>query len=278
VIYLRDALNLTLNIANGSNPATDRVQIFGANNSDVINLGAGINTVQLGSASEVVHGGAGNDTVLVASSMLGATLNGGGGNNLLDITGGGTGVMGASITNFQVVQLQNAASAYDFTANGTSNLRIVSSSANDTIRAGSGGDTMWGHSGDTFVLGSGSDTVQGSAAQITGTTVQHFDASGSDVIDITDFHTPSAVTATLSSGVLSIAQAGGPTVAVNLAGTFTGAFAAAGDGHGGTAITFSGTAASGLIQAIAGTDTGSSGTSTTPGNDLQGNHFLTAHA
>jgi hypothetical protein len=227
----------------------------------------------------VINGGAGNDVIALPLNMPGISVDGGTGVNQLRVSGGGTGVMGASIANFQSVALLNAGTGYDFTGNDTPGLRITASSdAPDTIRAGAGGDVLAGFSGDVFVLGAGSDAVQGTAAQFTGTTVERFDASGTDTIDIVDFHHPGAVSATLSGGVLSIAQTGGPTVAIDLPGLFAGSFQAASDGHGGTAISFAGFAVSGMIQAIAGSGPSSAAATHSPTYVPEPADHLSAHA
>ena len=66
-IDLRAGQSATVNVASVSaaagNANTPGITIYGANDSDTINLGAGLDQVYLGSASETVNGGAGAGVV-----------------------------------------------------------------------------------------------------------------------------------------------------------------------------------------------------------------------
>lgn len=134
MIYLRDGLDLTLNVgadpgANSQNPNASGIVIFGANNHDVINLSSGADQVFVGGAGETVHGGGGKNQIVVNATTVAATLDGGGGASTLCLTGGGTVALGANITNFATVNLGAAPAgstqpAWNFTANGIHGLKI----------------------------------------------------------------------------------------------------------------------------------------------------------
>jgi hypothetical protein len=143
-VWLRNGLDLTLNVQDA-----DSITVVGAVDQDTINLGSGNGVVYLGSARETVIGGSGNDTFYVTAATIGATIDGGGGINSLDITGGGTLTMGANITDIQRVYLGNAPYVY-FIANATPGLTVLAGSGNDTV-----------------VVGDASQAVQGSAGPLT---------------------------------------------------------------------------------------------------------------
>jgi hypothetical protein len=148
VLDLRAGLNATVNVT-GSGGIT----IFGAANSDAINLGTGTDTVTLG-LGETVNGGTGNDTFLVTAATIGATVHGGTGTDTLEVTGGGNAVMGSKITGISNVEL---ATKTTFTANGTANLKIAGSTG--------GGDTITlGASSQSILSGGSEEHVIASAA------------------------------------------------------------------------------------------------------------------
>jgi hypothetical protein len=156
-IYLRDGLNATVNVASAAvtpNSSDDLpgITIIGANNSDIINLGNGNDDVTLGSAAEIVNAGNGNNIFRVTSNTIGATIHAGTGNNLLDITGGGTMVMDSNITDVSSVTLEDATTAYNFTANNTANLAINGSKNSDTITVGAASQTVNAKSGNDRIL------------------------------------------------------------------------------------------------------------------------------
>jgi Ca2+-binding RTX toxin-like protein len=137
----------------------------GAHN-DVITLGAG---------TDIVNTFAGDDTVnATGTSLAGDTIDAGAGAvDTLAITGGGTVVMGAAVSNFEFVTL---ATATIFTANDTVGLTITGSgsgtdiittgNAAQTVNAGSGNDIIIvGAVGQTIDAGNGNDTVVLSVAR-----------------------------------------------------------------------------------------------------------------
>jgi hypothetical protein len=161
-IFLRDGLNATVNVASGSAGST--ITIVGANNSDVINLGNGNDDMTLGSVNETVNAGTGNNIFRVTSTTIGAAIHAGTGSNLLDVTGGGSMVMGSNITGVSSVTLEDANTAYNFTANNTANLVINGSKNSDTISVGAASQTVNAKSGNDRIMA----TVANAGALING--------------------------------------------------------------------------------------------------------------
>ena len=151
-ITLRNNLNSTVNVTPGG--ASSGITIIGATNADVINLGAGNDTVTLGKG-ETVNGGSGNDVYNVTKGTIGnVTIKGGSGSNTLVVTGGGTVAMGSKITGIDAVQL---ATTTKFTADATAGLKISGSSV--------GGDTITlGASTQSVIAGGPNETIRATAA------------------------------------------------------------------------------------------------------------------
>jgi Putative Ig domain len=174
-IYLRDGLDLTLNLASApTNPQSSGAVIHGAKNNDVINLGSGDDTVYLGGTGETVQGGSGLDTYVVTSATIGATIVGGSGTDDLFVQGGGAMAMGTNITGMNNVFLPTAGTSYNFTANATLGLVIHAGADSDTIVAGDASQTVFGSSGNLL--------VQATAANA-GLMVH--DGTGSNTLEIT---------------------------------------------------------------------------------------------
>ena len=116
-VTLRAGLNATVNVAaDTSGDTSPSITIVGANDTDMINLGTGNDTVTLGNG-ETVNGGSGTDVYNVTKTTIAnTTIKGGSGTNTLVVNGGGTATMGANITGINAVQL---ATATKFTANST---------------------------------------------------------------------------------------------------------------------------------------------------------------
>ena len=150
-VTLKAGLNATVNVASA---AGGGITIIGANNTDVINLGAGNDTVTLGSG-ETVNGGTGTDIYSVTKSTIGnVTIKGGTGSNTLMVTGGGNATMGTKITGINTVQL---ATTTNFTANTTAGLEISGSST--------GGDTITlGAPTQSVIAGGPNETIKATAA------------------------------------------------------------------------------------------------------------------
>ena len=150
-VTLKAGLSATVNVASA---AGGGITIIGANNTDVINLGAGNDTVTLG-ANETVNGGAGTDVYNVTKTTIGnTTIKGGNGSNTLMVTGGGNTTMGTKITGINAVQL---ATTTNFTANSTAGLQISGSST--------GGDTITlGAPTQSVIAGGANETIKATAA------------------------------------------------------------------------------------------------------------------
>ncbi len=106
MIYLRDGLNVTLNVASGTpNPADpnpETVTIYGTADNSIINLGGGRDSVVLGSAGETVHGGTGAALVQATVATAGALVSGGSGKGTPEITDGGAATLTDATTSVTV--------------------------------------------------------------------------------------------------------------------------------------------------------------------------------
>ena len=154
-VTLKAGLNTTVNVApDTAGDPSPGITITGANNTDVINLGAGNDTVTLG-ANETVNGGTGIDIYNVTKSTIGnTTIKGVSDSNTLVVNGGGNATMGTKITGINAVQL---AMTTNFTANTTASLKISGSST--------GGDTITlGAPTQSVVAGGANETIKATAA------------------------------------------------------------------------------------------------------------------
>ncbi|HTZ28825.1 MAG TPA: hypothetical protein VMC83_32795, partial [Streptosporangiaceae bacterium] len=251
IVTLRDGMDATVNVSdaviNPSNPKPATITIIGAHNAAVINLGSGNDVVTVGDAAETVHGGGGNDTILVTKDTIGATISGGTGQTALDVSGGGTMAMGSNITEIASVLLGASTTAYNFTANGIGGLLVNdASTGSDTIAAGGTGQTLTGGgAGKLTMVGfsGGGTTFMDKAALFSGDQIQNF-AAPNDVIDLTDvnfatLHTPQFVEdASNTFGILTVTD-GTHTASIKLFGQFAAAgFQSAPDTGTGTQITY----------------------------------------
>jgi hypothetical protein len=155
IVTLRE--NTAYAVKVGADPAHDPaagITIFGADNKDVITLGAGHDTITLG-VGETVNGGGGTATYIVNGDTIGDTINGGAGVNTLVVAGGGDGLaMGAAITGMTAVQLLAPSR---FTANGTVGMTIAGSAA--------GGDVLTlGDASQGVIAGGANERIVASAA------------------------------------------------------------------------------------------------------------------
>ena len=192
IVYLRDNLDATVNVTpatlNPSNPHAATLTILGAHNAAVINLASGNDAVVVGDTRETVHGGSGNDTILVNAATIGATIDGGTGKSTLYVTGGGNVTMGSSITNITTVLLAAAPGNMTFIANAEAGLTVVDQGhGTDTISAGGSGQTLsGGHGTATFNAFAGGGTVfKNLAAVFNGDTIGGFAGVG-NAINFTD--------------------------------------------------------------------------------------------
>jgi hypothetical protein len=158
-LALRNGMNnVTVNVSSSSGTAGGAIDIVGANNNDVINLGAGNDQVAVGSANETVDGGSGEYTIAVSNSTIGATINGGSNaNTQLDVeTTGGSLVMGANIKNVPNVYIFSTNFApYTFTANATPGLTVsdYSFGNHDTLIAGGPSQTLFATGQNDTLIG-----------------------------------------------------------------------------------------------------------------------------
>ena len=242
IVYLRDGLDLTMNVAPGTpNPANlnpEIITIYGAANSDIINLGKGTDRVVAGGTGETVNGGGGTALVQATAALAGALVNGGTGKTTLELTTGGTATLNAA-SNDLIVKLDAVTnltlSKMSFiTANGSTGADTITAMAQgQTLTGGGGADTLTGYSGfgDLF-----SDT----SAHMNTTTIQQF--GGSDAIDLTDMSSSLAKAlvykGTTSAGTLTVTD-GTHTANIKFTGNYTTAnFQLGTDNHTGSLITF----------------------------------------
>jgi len=253
IVYLRDGLDATVNTTaatlNGANPRAATLTIIGAHNAAIINLASGNDAVLVGDARETVHGGTGNDTILVSAATIGATIDGGTGKSTLDVTGGGTVTMGASITNITTVLLAAAPGNMVFTSNAETGLTVVDQSKGaDSITAGGAGQTLSGGNGtDTFnAAAAGGTTFKNLAAVFNGDTIGGFAGGTGNTIDITDinhslggFLFTFTENGTNTAGTMSVTD-GTRSASLTLNGNFVSTdFHTAAFGANGTSITYS---------------------------------------
>ncbi len=152
-VTLRENTAMQVNVASG--PAGAGIWINGAQNSDVIHLGAGNDTIVMG-VGETAIGGGGNATYKVDQDSIFDTITGGTtGTNALVVTVGGDQAMGANITGMTAVQLM---AKTNFTANATANMAISGNAA--------GGDTITlGAATQSVIAGGANEHVLATAAQ-----------------------------------------------------------------------------------------------------------------
>jgi hypothetical protein len=243
-VYLRDGLNVTLNVAAGvtaagnTNPQT--ITIYGGADSSVINLGGGVEDVVLGSATETVTASAtGTAFIQGLSSQAGSLIVGSSqASTSLEITDtGGTAVLNAADSNL-TVKLDGAT---NLMLNKMQFITADGSVGGSTITALATNQTLLGGAGDTLIGSTAyGDFFEGSSALLNQDIIQNF--GGSDQIDLTDI-LASKVTglnwiAGNGGGILSLTD-GTHSVALNLLGAYTASsFAFKTDGAIGTLITY----------------------------------------
>jgi Ca2+-binding RTX toxin-like protein len=260
-ITLRNGTSFTIDVAsdtavNAKNPNAPGIIIQGANNSDVINLGSGNDTVYVGGNSETINGGGGNNTFYISAATDGATINGGSGNNTVDVVGGRTIIIGSNISSITTVNLGSAPvghtqANYQFVNQSSEGLTINGSTGADTITAGSHGDILIGNGGaDTFVLNAaGSDVVRDTAADLNGTTIQNF--SSLDSIDVTNVNFAAGVQPVFQNGSLTISD-GTHTATIALLGQYSAAgFSIASDKGAGSVVIYTPSAQTTTVLAAA---------------------------
>ncbi|MCX7384159.1 MAG: hypothetical protein NT133_22685 [Alphaproteobacteria bacterium] len=242
-VYLRDGLDLILNVAAGTpvagNTNPESITIYGGLNNDVINLSTGNDTVVLAGAGTVVRGGSGKSLVKTPAAFASALVVGAGPGSsatTLEIINGGTVALNAGDNNI-VVKLD---AATNLTLNGMAFVSAIGQVQGNTIIAGAAGQTLGGIAGKDTLIGfpGFGNTFLGTAVGLNNDTIGNF--GGSDIIDITNMNfatlQPLAYAAGVGKGVLTISD-GTRTDKITLTGSYTVAnFLAAADGAGGTAI------------------------------------------
>ncbi len=153
-VTLRDGTAMAVNVAAAAtSPTTAGVTIYGAQNKDVISLGAGKDLVYLG-VGETLKGGSGAATVHVTTDTAGNSISGGTGSMALVVDGGGDVILGKAVTKASTVTL---ATTTNFTANALAGMKITGSAA--------GGDHITLGAATQRVVGGGAnETVLATAA------------------------------------------------------------------------------------------------------------------
>ncbi|HLZ85053.1 MAG TPA: N,N-dimethylformamidase beta subunit family domain-containing protein [Caulobacteraceae bacterium] len=231
-VTLRAGQAATVNILgtalNPSNPNPATITIIGANDSDRINLGAGADSVTLGSAKEVLNGGAGADVVNATAVTIGALLKGGAGSMTVNLAGGGSMALNAGDSGLTALNLAPSATAYSLNTAGVAGLTINDNGATkDTLSNVAASDVI--NDGAASVL------VQATAANAAG--LQVVGGAGTDILEITTGGTvalnpltskvqvklDAATTLTLPSGVNAVTGGSGNDTIMATAANITGA-------------------------------------------------------
>ena len=150
VVFLRDGLNVTLDVAgatpNAANPNPEAITIYGGADSDVINLGAGSDTVVLGSATETVNAGSGAALVQATATLADALVNGAASSQtVLEITNGGTATLNPN-TSHATVQLD---AATNLTLSKMGFITAIGEAASNSITAAATNQTLESTGGGT---------------------------------------------------------------------------------------------------------------------------------
>jgi Ca2+-binding RTX toxin-like protein len=151
----------------------------GSSSNDLIDAGAGNDTINFVNIGDTIDGGAGNDTLAITSAYATTSDN------------------DDNLVNVENITVNGTSLAYDFTAQ-TEGLKIaITATTADTVTGGQGADSITGSAiGDSIVGGAGNDTIAAGTAgadTLTGgedddtfSIVTHA-ASTTDKITITDF-------------------------------------------------------------------------------------------
>ncbi|WP_420383937.1 beta strand repeat-containing protein [Novosphingobium sp.] len=171
-VTLRSGLNVTVNVAS---VAGGLIYLYGANDADVFDLGAGADVITLGSASETVNGGGGPALVNMAAATAGALISGHGGTTTLGLSGGGTIELNPADTGLSLIKLAASNTAYTLTPTGQNGLIITDNSTTDDI-------VTLSSSTDELICKAASVTALVNAANA-GATVHG--GTGADILEIT---------------------------------------------------------------------------------------------
>ena len=242
-VYLRDGLDVTVNVAAGTpaagNTQPESITIYGGTGNDIINLSTGKDTVVIGGTGEVVNGGSGTSLVQATAALSTAKVVGAGSGSLattLELTTGGTATLNAA-TNNVTVKLD---AATNLTLNSMQFITAIGQVAGNTLTAGASGQILGGTAGgDTLIGYTGFGTIfKGTSAGLSGDTIQNW--GGTDSVDLTDMAFASlkalTYTAGTGNGVLTVKD-GTHTDKLTFTGTFAlHNFTAVSDGGTGTLI------------------------------------------
>lgn len=255
IVDSRIGLSADINVQAAAAGASDQaITLIGENDSVVFNLGAGTDTVTLGSQHETVNGGGGTALINAEASYASALINGGSGTTTLTIKGGGNVTLNALDSGISKVVLAITTLSRTFTANAEAGLNIDDLGfGGDTITLGGADQSITGgRPGQLTMVGAnaGYDTFTDTAASINGDTIENFQQIG-DQIDITNLVSTSLFGSFTenSAGTSASLSLGDGTHAFAL--TLTGLYAADGlphagivvgsDGKGGTILEYAGT-------------------------------------
>jgi Ca2+-binding RTX toxin-like protein len=197
-VRLRDGLNSTVNVADGSDPSTDGIMIIGGNNVSTINLGTGQDTYieNYGNAGTIVNGTGANSTLDTTTGDISQiTVNDVA--NLETQYIGSLTLTAAELSEFTTINTDGGAldliaagaGTYDLTGKTLNNemyLDARQTSANVTLKAGSGAAMLISGAGvDTLIGGTGNDLFYLDGSSPNGTTI----AGGSGTNTLQDDYT-----------------------------------------------------------------------------------------
>jgi hypothetical protein len=248
ILTLRAGTSMTIEVAadpnhRSGNAKPDTITINGADNNDTINLGPGLDVVTVGGPGETVHGGGGADTIIVNRTTIGATIDGGTGSSVLDVTGGGAATMGTNVTDIATANLMAASTPWWFVTNASPSLLVDDLNLGaDTITLQGSDQTITGGGAGalTMVGGLVGDTFRDPGAILNHDVIKNFAAG--QTIDITDLNSLApdlAWTQTTGTyGTLRVTD-GTHTAAITLFGVFNqSGFQTVADSGSGTNITY----------------------------------------
>ena len=171
-LHLADSPGQTVYLGTGTGVrvtvASANAVIHGATAADTITLGPLGGTVMLGGSAEIVHGGAGDDLFWITSATAGASIDGGGGIDRVMITGGGTIVLGPTLTGIEEVRILRGAAHTSVTLNATPGLTLRAAAGGDTLTAGGPDQALFSGAGNDLLVGlpGGRTVFAGRAAEL----------------------------------------------------------------------------------------------------------------
>jgi Ca2+-binding RTX toxin-like protein len=152
----------------GGNNSDD---LDGGKNNDALFGGNGSDTLDGGIGKDAVSGGAGNDIVVVAPLADGEAFNGGGGTDLLDLSGIGVEIKISADGTIRVGSASAIMVQFEKIYAGGGNDRIADGDGNTIIRGNAGNDTLEGGLGDDSLEGGNGEDTATFASASSGVTV-----------------------------------------------------------------------------------------------------------